>query len=259
MRRYGLKSIDSLIEGIGDDVVSLLAKKREGAKVDLAIRNKREIRKKYRKSRTDMGTRMKLEGDLSVGEISVVGIARVVPLSDDASYLKEAALDRAMRFERRTGRKPELVSGTGRGFDIRSVGRRGTVRYILAKPAPRDEPVVFTFNEWFRARTLGAACYLYLLRDGRNDPHGIRDPAHTLKVTCTASGYEAALVRPGRARALQAPDDPRWGAPDQSRHRSTRSTEPSPGTVLIPSGFLRPLPTGPLWSSAGRACSSSPA
>ena len=201
VRRYGLKSIDSLIESIGDDVVALLAKKREGAKVDLAIRNKRETRRKYRQSRRDMGARMRLEGDLSVGEISVVGIARVVPLSGDASYLKEAALDRVMRFERRSGRTPELVAGTGRGFDIRSVGRRGTVRYILAKPAPKGEPITLTFNEWFRARTLGPSCYLYLLRDGRNDPQGIRDPAHAVKAACTASGYEVVLPRPGRPRS----------------------------------------------------------
>ena len=199
VQKYGMRSLDSHLERIGDDMVELLTKKRKGTNVDLAIRNKRESRRKYRLARRDMGMRMRQDADLSIGGVSVVGVARVLPGPADAARLKRLALDRSMEFERRSGRSPENVSGTGCGFDIRSVGRGGATRYILAKSVTGDEPVTFTFNEWFRAKTLRGDCYLYLLRDGGSKPSAIRDPAGRLAAVGNASGYEADQPQPARA------------------------------------------------------------
>ena len=192
VQRYGMKSLDTHMDMIRDDIMVLLAKKRRGARVDLAIRNKRESRRRYRTARRDMAAQARMDGNLSIGRTSVIGIARVLPGSEDAARLKHQALDSLIKFERSHGRKPELVSGEGYGFDVRSIDPSGSTRYILAKPASTTGSVVFTPNEWLRTKTLQENCYLYLHGGGgRKKPYVLRDPAGVLAVADTPSGYEA--------------------------------------------------------------------
>ena len=185
-QRYGMASLDTLLEKICDNVVGLLSRKRRGSKVDLPIYNKREDRRRYRIARKDLRVQIEMDNTLAMEDPSIVGIIRIVPGPDAQAARIRRALDAAVAFERRAGRKPERVWGGGNGFDIRSTGKTGVVRYILAKPA--DGPVALSFNEWFRAKMLGSDYYLYLMGEGK--PRRIRNPAEALSPVRTEHGYQ---------------------------------------------------------------------
>ena len=187
-QKYGIRSIGSLLDRIEDDMLKLLDKKRRGVKADLAIHNKREERKKYRLSRRSLGDRIRNEADLSPGRLSVVGLVRVVPGPAAEAARKREALNVAAELERRLGRKPELVSGTGAGFDIRSSGG-GETRYILAAKAAGDGSVTITRNEWLRAGMLGEDCYLYLAGKNPSATLAVRNPAGVLVPEAAPSGH----------------------------------------------------------------------
>ena len=176
VQRYGTASLDSILDGISDDIMGLLAKKRSGVNVDLAIYNKRKDRERYRKARGDLGGRTVSEGSLRTGAPSVIGVVRVVPNhagSEPAMRVVKSALE----YEHASGRTPEDLSGTGCGFDIRSTGPDG-VRYIVAKPA--GTVAVMTSNEWMRSRTLMADSYLYLVGDSGKIMRRVANPAFSL-------------------------------------------------------------------------------
>ena len=185
-QRYGMVSLDTLLEKICDDVVGLLSRKRRGSKVDLPIHNKREDRRRYRIARKDLRMQIEMDSTLTMEDPSIVGVIRIVPGPDAQAARIGRALDAAVAFERRAGRKPECAWGEGHGFDIRSTSKTGVVRYILAKPAAG--PVSLSFNEWFRAKILGNDYYLYLT--GKGNLHRIRNPAEALSPVRTDCGYQ---------------------------------------------------------------------
>lgn len=193
-QKYGVRSIGSLLDRIEDDMLRLLDKKRRGVKADLAIHNKREERRKYRSARRSLGDRIKSEADLSPGRLSVVGLARVVPGPPAEAARKREALNAASELERRLGRKPELVTGTGAGFDIRSSGG-GETRYILAAKAAGDGSVTITRNEWLRAGMLGEDCYLYLAGKNPAATLAVRNPAGVLVPAAVPSGHRVEQVQ----------------------------------------------------------------
>ena len=183
-QKYGLRSLDSLLDAIEADVMRLLEKKMRGTKVDLAIYNKRKDRKKYREARRGLERRIESEADLRVGRASPIGVVRVIPGSAAEAARKRSALDAAMEFEAARGRAPENVSGEGRGFDIRSAAGRaggggGDTLYILALKEA-DGWVEFTYNEWLRAGMMHDRYRLYMVRSGMQEPVMLPDPAHAL-------------------------------------------------------------------------------
>lgn len=184
-RRYGMTSLDILLENICDDVIGLLSRKRRGVKVDLPIYNKRRDRKRYRVARKDLKGRIEMDSALSAPKPSVVGVVRVVPGSAARAGRIQKALEDALDFEARASRDAESVCGEGRGFDIRSVDGDGAVRYVLAKPTGRT--LSFTSNEWFRAKALGDDYYLYLAGNGKI--RRICNPADVLSPTRVRNGY----------------------------------------------------------------------
>lgn len=206
-QKYGLRSLDSLLDIIETDVMRLLEKKRRGIRTDLAIYNKREDRKKYKTARQDLERRIASAVDLKVTNVTLVGVIRV--LSDDESEaarkLKAWALDVVVKFEKWHERTPQDVSGEGHGFDIRSSGERGGIRHILAVVDEEgDEWVDFTLNEWLKARTLRDSYYLYLMRKGREYPLQLSDPAHALTPTRHGMMYR---VRTEQIVALSVVED----------------------------------------------------
>ena len=194
-QKYGIRSIGSLLDRREDDMLRLLDKKRRGVKADLAIHNKREERKKYRLARRSLDDRIRNEANLSPGRLSVVGLARVVPGPPAEAARKREALNAAMETERRLGREPELVSGTGAGFDVRSSGDGGETRYILAAKAAGDGSVTITRNEWLRAGMLGDDCYLYLAGKSPADTLAVRNPAGVLAPAAAPSGHRVDQVQ----------------------------------------------------------------
>ena len=168
--KYGLESLDALVRGIGDDIAGLLAKKKAGRKVDLAIYNKRKERKRYLKAKSDLRRRIRMERTLAAPRPVPVGIVRVVPAPPDVAWRR--ALDAALDFERARGVEPRDMHGLGYGFDLVSDGAEQ--RYILARPV-LDGSVRLTPNQWLRAAILADACYLYAV-DGQ-EVRVVRNPA----------------------------------------------------------------------------------
>jgi hypothetical protein len=191
--KYGLASMDILLQNIGDDIVGLLAKKKAGGNVNLAIHNKREDRKKYLLAKAQLRRRTRLEGTLSARPPALVGVIRVVPGPDGRARL--GALDAAMRFERGRGASPRDVHGSGHGFDIVSEGREA--RYIAVRPAG-DGHIKITPNEWLRAAMLADLYYLYVVNG--DAILAVHNPVGTLSFEARADGYyvDAGTIPTGR-------------------------------------------------------------
>ena len=187
VQKYGTKSLDALMERVSNDILILLAKKRSGGKVDLAIYNKREERTKYRQARRMLETRIETDVELTPGMPEIVGVVRVIRDASRQNTASLAPVESAMGFERSEERNPSDVSGGGYGFDIKSSGPQG-VRYVLAKPA-QQQWVALTANEWMRSKILGDDSYLYLVDKNRNVTGTVRNPTAVLHAVKTPSGY----------------------------------------------------------------------
>ena len=89
----------------------------------------------------------------------------------------------AMAHERREGRRVEDVSALNFGYDLRSEGAEGDVRYIEVKARARTGPIALTPNEWLMAHRLGNEYWLYIVENAAQNPtlHRIRNPASVLQ------------------------------------------------------------------------------
>lgn len=76
--------------------------------------------------------------------------------------IEEAAVARAMEWERSQGRHPSRVDTEKRGYDIESKGR-GEVRYIEVKGLSGSGPVEMTANEVKLSESQTDSYYLYVL------------------------------------------------------------------------------------------------
>ncbi len=190
--KYGLKSLDKLVVGLDGDLINLYARKEKGDNVDLAIRNKEELKKKYELSRQELEDVILKERNLTMSMPSFLGIVSVRPsLQAGAAMHRDEEVERlgmeiAMRHERNELREPEDVSKENLGFDIRSKDAEGKVRYVEVKARAGVGPVALTQNEWFKAQRLGTDYYLYAVWNAGKDPNAkprvVQDPARNLKV-----------------------------------------------------------------------------
>lgn len=183
-QKYGVRSIDEILARIGDDIVDLLERKADGDKVDLAIHNKQRKRQRYRQTRLDLHMRMSRDVTLISEPPRMVGVVRVVPGSPENTRRREEAVSRAITYETEAGRDAQDIRAAGHGFDIRSTDG-DTVRFILAASV-LNGAVTLSPNQWLRARTLGADCYLYAVRGDKLMQ--IKNPG-SLRAKRVRSGY----------------------------------------------------------------------
>jgi hypothetical protein len=119
----------------------------------------------------------------------VLGVVRVIPkpTSDPAmrSDLETEAIGMkvAMHYEHSQQRLPQDVSKENLGYDIRSEGAGGAIRYIEVKARATTGAIVLTPNEWLMAQRLGDEYWLYVVEDAAREPklYTIQNPAATLK------------------------------------------------------------------------------
>ena len=182
-QKYGLKSINDILIGISRDIEGLLIKKAKGTKVDLAIYNKRKDRQRYRTARTNLKRQITQDSTLESGAPLLVGIVRVVPRYPEPPASEMEALTVAANYEKKRHRTVTVTRGMGYGFDVRSVPVRevsraavqvnrnlgqASRRYIVAKAADENVGfVLFTPNEWLRAKILQDEFYLYVYKKKR--------------------------------------------------------------------------------------------
>ena len=188
--RYGIRSLEKLIRDHDADLLALRERQRSGENMDIAIRNKKERQRQYIDNKTNLADMIEREKSLTVNTPTFLGIVRVVPSDSVPDSVREnyeserVSMDAAMVFETSQGRDPKDVSKTiGLGYDIKSTGPKGEIRYIEVKGRHEVGQVALTQNEWFKARHLAENYYLYVVWNtkywdrNRLPIQVIRDPA----------------------------------------------------------------------------------
>lgn len=187
--KYGVKSLEYLIVKLDGDLISLQDRKGHGENVDLAIRNKTEMKEGYEKALVDLKEQLKKERSLTMSMPRFRGIIRIKPDSKEGEALESdpeverIGMEFALEFERKNGRTPEDVSSQNLGFDIRSKDKAGLVRYIEVKARAGNGAVALTQNEWFKAKRFKDEYYLYAVMNTATKPqlYIIRNPAENLE------------------------------------------------------------------------------
>lgn len=104
----------------------------------------------------------------------VVGVAAVIPdiskplpkvvedgQGSDKTAIERAAMRVAMDYERAAGREPVDVSKTGVGYDVRSEGPNGEVRYFEVKGHVTTGDVTLYYTEWQTANRMRQEFFIY--------------------------------------------------------------------------------------------------
>ena len=187
--KYGIKSLEYFIWKLDGELIELYERKEMGENVDLAIRNKEELKRRYERALEELKDQIEREQTLTMGMPKFIGIIRVKPAKNISDYMKsDAEIERigmeiAMNYESKNGRNPEDVSNENLGFDIRSKDKEGKIRYIEVKTRADIGSIVMTQNEWFKAQRFGDDYYLYVVFNAATNPELliIKNPAKKLK------------------------------------------------------------------------------
>lgn len=154
--KYGLRSLDYLIQESNQKVLDYQMRQAAGEQMDMPLLNEQRNLEQLQQRRTDLEREIRLERNLTVGEPRFLGTAVVLPLAaaepetvpetvvykprtpepvplneERAEYKVGADMRRdgeieavgmlvAMDYERDQGWQPEDVSGENHGFDLRS-------------------------------------------------------------------------------------------------------------------------------------------
>ena len=191
--KYGVQSLRTLIIGLDNGLVELEIRKDKGENVDLAIRNKKNRKRKYEENKKELESLIQKEQSLTMSMPTFFGIIRVKPavtinngMQRDPK-VEEMGMKISMQYEKDSGRIPKDVSKENLGFDIRSVDENENFRYIEVKARSGVGSVALTRNEWFKAQHLGDDYYLYVVwnavKDLDSKPLIIQNPAKNLLVT----------------------------------------------------------------------------
>jgi len=169
------------------DLVLLYEREERGERVDLAIKNKQERKRRYEEALERLKKEIEQEVSLTISMPKFLGAVIVRPThSKDMVSDKEIekiGMKIAMEYEKRNGRVPEDVSRENLGFDIRSKDGE-KVRYIEVKARAGEGPVVLTTNEWLKAKRFREDYWLYVISNASTKPelYIIRNPYKNLKV-----------------------------------------------------------------------------
>ncbi len=184
--KYGLKSLDYLIGKLDEDLAELYTKQGKGEKVELPISNKEEQKKRYEQAKKQLKEDISKEQALSISMPELFAVIRVYPEKDKAMFeseeIEKIGMDVAMNYERLNEREPEDVSSENLGFDIRSRGKDGEIRYIEVKARAGEGEVALTPNEWFKAKRFKDQYFLYVVVNAATKPvlYIIKNPAENL-------------------------------------------------------------------------------
>ena len=117
---------------------------------------------------------------VSIQTPRVVGVAAVIPgpvprvveegRGGDNTTVEMAAMQVAMDHERSHGRTPVDVSKTGVGYDVRSEGLNGEVRYIEVKGHASTGDVTLYYTEWQMAHRMREEFFIYEVNHALTSP-----------------------------------------------------------------------------------------
>jgi SNF2 family DNA or RNA helicase len=188
-RKYGIKSLEHLINELDVDLAELYERQAEGEKVDIAIRNKEERKRGYEDALKRLQKEIEQEVSLSISMPKLLGVCLVEPQVVDSEMVSDEEIEKigmkiALEYERANGREPEDVSQENLGFDIRSKDKEGNIRYIEVKARKDEGPIALTPNEVFKARRFGKDYWLYVVSNAATNPklYLINNPAESLEM-----------------------------------------------------------------------------
>lgn len=188
-KKYGIRSLDSLIIKLDGELISLYERRDLGENVDLTIFNKEEQKRNYELAFEELKRTIEQERHLTmsaprfIGAVRVVPVAHVEPAMRRDEDIERIGMEAVMNFELEQGRIPEDVAAENLGFDIRSRSKSGKLRYIEVKARANKGPVAMTQNEWFKALRFGDDYYLYAVMDAGTAPriYIIQNPSENLE------------------------------------------------------------------------------
>ncbi len=185
--KYGKASLEYLIRELDYELTRLYERKMEGEKVEHLITTKQEKLKEYETALKNLENDIKLETSLTFSMPELLTVIYVKPSSDRTmasdEEIEKIGMEIAMAYEKAQGRTPEDVSKENLGFDIRSRGKEGEIRYIEVKARAGEGEVALTPNEWFKARRFKEKYWLYIVTNAVENPvlYIINNPAENLK------------------------------------------------------------------------------
>jgi hypothetical protein len=183
--KYGLKSLDYLINELDFELVELYSRLERGEKVELVIKNKEERKKHYENAKESLKRDIERETNLVVSSPKFLGAVFVKSAKEvSTEEIEKIGMEIAMEYEKFCGRNPEDVSKENLGYDIRSKGK-GEIRYIEVKARADTGDILLTPNEWFKARRFKNDYWLYIIENALKNPslYIIQNPWDNLKVS----------------------------------------------------------------------------
>ena len=187
--KYGLRSLEQMILESEAKLIDYETRRAKGENLpEMEVQNEQRRKEELEGRKKALEEAIRREVSLLPSTPKVLGIARVLPqpaadetMRSDAE-IEAIGMDVAMNYEREQGRSPEDVSAQNLGYDIRSTGPNGEVRYIEVKARATTGAIVLTPNEWLMAQRLGEEYWLYIVENAANQPklHTIQNPASKL-------------------------------------------------------------------------------
>ena len=205
--KYGLRSLDYLIQESNQKILDYQLRQVDGENVDLPLLNEQRNLEQLQARREALAREIRLESHLTVGAPAVLGAAAVIPLKPEEmkpGYVypeqettgqvhnepgegydvsggmrrddeaEAVGMQVAMKYEREQGRAPEDVSAQNLGFDVRSIaynadGTLAGIRYIEVKARATSGAVRISANEWKKARHFGQDFWLYIVTGAKTE------------------------------------------------------------------------------------------
>lgn len=198
-RRYGLASLDKLINDLEKDLAVLHTRSASGEDVRLSIHNKESKKDQYEQRRNELCNQIAQEQVINMAYPRLRGWVRIVPADTVPDGMRRdpniesIGMLMAMKHERQNGRSPEDVSANNIGYDIVSRKDDGDIRYIEVKARTGRGHVSMTPNEMKVARNLGSDYYLYVVYDAaKAAPYlkVVQNPGHRLPIKHVEVRYD---------------------------------------------------------------------
>lgn len=196
--KYGLRSIEHLIQESNGKVMEYELRQLNGENVGLPLLNEQRNLDTLRLRKEELMRELELERNLTVDEPHILGVAIVVPLEamqsgptpagphqvndvprgdygpdtgvdpDRLHEIELVGMRIALAYEQENGRRAEDVAHENHGFDLRSLrydddGALADVRYIEVKARAQSGAIRLSSNEWKKARRYGDQYWLFVV------------------------------------------------------------------------------------------------
>jgi len=198
--KYGLRSLEYLIQESNDKLLQYQYRQNKGEKMDMPILNETRNKEDLERKKEVLKKEIELEKNLTVSEPKILGVSVVIPMEKIEEKEKDAIMHTdpevekigmqvAMEFEKAKGWSVEEVSEENLGFDLRSIkydseGTFKDIRYIEVKARAQSGAIRLSSNEWKKAKRFQDKYWLYIIINARSKPElkRIQNPADKFKI-----------------------------------------------------------------------------